>query len=118
MVNFFVVDREPTLNIGEVATIDGHHRNTTPIPVPNKFADVFHGDIGYGCRTALWGIRYTILLVDRATRYKYIYPLHNLKDDIVLAFRQFLMDIGQSNSYCNSRKISPISTYFILTTLQ
>ena len=86
-IRIFDTPRDPTLDIGEVATIDCKHRNTTPISLPNFFGEVFHVEIGYGCNTDIHGIRYTILLVDRDTRVMYIYPLKNLQGDIKLSLQ-------------------------------
>ncbi len=40
-------------------------------------------DIGFGPCHAIGGVRYTLLIVDKATRYKYIYPLRDLKESVV-----------------------------------
>ena len=52
-VKMFTNDREPILNLGEVTTIARGRQNKIPTPRPPQFGDVFHGDIGYGCKTAL-----------------------------------------------------------------
>ena len=69
-----MIDRDPLLDLGEVATIDRSPQNKTPVPLPTNFGEVVHGDIGYSCTTALQGYKYTLLLVDRATRFKFIFP--------------------------------------------
>ena len=50
---------------------------------------MFHCDIVYGSETAYEGVRYALLMVDRATRYKLVYPLTNLTDDISNALEKF-----------------------------
>ena len=42
-------------------------------------------DIVFGTKTAISGIKYGLFLIDRATRYKMIFPLRNLTDDITTA---------------------------------
>jgi len=90
-VSFPDIDRDPTVDLGEVATVDKKHRNTMPVPLPNNFGDVVHGDIGYCCKTAMQGYCYTLLLVDRATRFKLVYPLRNLKEAILTSFKQAMV---------------------------
>ena len=50
-------------------------------------------DIGFGGRTAIGGVKYVLLLVDRATQNKFGYGLRNLTTDISSALLQFLSDI-------------------------
>ena len=88
------IDREPVLNIGEVATIDKTRISTNPVPLPQKFGDVMHADIGYGCSAGLTGIKYALFIVDRATRHKYVYPIRSLQDDILPAFQTLVKDMG------------------------
>ena len=61
-------------------------------------------DIGFGPCTAIGGVRYTLLLVDKHSRYKFVYPLRDLKGSIVKAMKKFLKDV----------KVKPklIRTYF------
>ena len=82
-------DTEPIIDLGSVATIKTPSRNTTPLSLPPKFGDLFHCDIVYGSETAYEGIRYALLMVDRASRYKIVYPLTNLIDDITNALEKF-----------------------------
>jgi deoxyuridine 5'-triphosphate nucleotidohydrolase len=94
--NFHIsnLDREPVLELGEIATIDKSRIPTNPVSLPNKLGDVIHVDIGYGCNAGLNGIKYALFIVDRATRYKYIYPLKSLQDDILPAFQALVRDMG------------------------
>ncbi len=88
------IDREPILDIGEVATIDKTGIPTRPVPLPKNFGDVLNVDIGYGCNAGLNGIKYALFIVDRASQYKYIYPLKSLQDDILPAFQDLVKDMG------------------------
>ena len=94
--NFHVssIDREPVLDLGETSTIDKTRIPTSPVQLPKNFGDVMHCDIGYGCNAGLSGIRYALFVVDRATRYKYVYPIKSLKDDILPAFQSLVKDMG------------------------
>ena len=90
------IDTEPILDIGSTATIDRSKRNTTPINLPEKFGDIVHMDILYGAKTAHGGVKYALYIVDRATRYKAIYPLTNLSTDILQQIKNFCNDFGQT----------------------
>ena len=87
------LDKEPILDLGEVATIDRSKRNTTLLDLPRNLGDVVHMDILFGSNTAINGIKYALFIVDKATRFKYIYPLKNLKVDILPAIQKFSIDI-------------------------
>ena len=91
-------DNEPILDAGQVATVDKSRKNTTPLDLPSSFGEVIHLEILYGAGTAHGGVKYALYLVDRATRYKCIYPLKNLGDDI----------LTQMQAFCNDFKISPM----------
>ena len=52
-------------------------------------------DIGYGDCVAIGGLRYTIMLVDRATRFRWIYGLKSLTHNhIIAALELFRSDAG------------------------
>ena len=90
------LEKEQVIDIGEAATIDRHKRNTKPLTLPTKLGDIVHMDVLYGSNTAIGGIKYALFLVDKATRNKFVYPIKNLKEDILPAIKQFCMDIGQT----------------------
>ena len=58
------IDKEPVLDLGDVSTIEKRPRNTTPIPLPSKFGEVIHMDIGFGSKTAITGVKYCLFLID------------------------------------------------------
>ena len=86
---------EPILDIGDTTTIDRVNRNTDPLPLPVHPGSIVHADILFGSGTAIGGAKYALFLVDRSSRHKYIYPIHNLKEDILPAFLKFFNDIGR-----------------------
>ena len=88
------LDREPVLNLGEVATIDKSTIPRGPVPLPKNFGDVMHVDIGYGCQAGIAGIKYALFIVDRATRYKFVYPIKSLENDVLTAFKLLVRDMG------------------------
>ena len=94
------LEKEPIIDIGTVATIDKHPRNTHPLVLPKRLGDVLHMDIIYGSGTALQGVKYCLFVVDRATRHKFIYPLKSLQTDIVPAINNLIKEIG-----CNPKMI-------------
>ena len=87
-------DQEPTIDLGRTATIERPKRNTQPNPLPKHFGNTIHMDIIFGSRVAIRGVKYGLFLIDKATRQKYIYPLRDLKDDILTQIQQFCADIG------------------------
>eukprot|EP00957_Ditylum_brightwellii_P138396 10548694-Ditylum_brightwellii.AAC.1 len=60
--------KDPVQDPGEMATLLQSNRNTSPIPCPKHFGNIFHYDIVYGAGTAIGGYHYTLWLVDRKTR--------------------------------------------------
>lgn len=61
-----------TIDPGEVASLQSQRRQTSPSSLPNKYSDIWHMDIGHGPCTAIGGARYTLLLVDKSTRFKFV----------------------------------------------
>ena len=86
----------PTLDPGMTASIKSTRRNTTPSTLPPNYSDVWHLDIGFGPCTAIGGIRYTLLAVDKSSRYKLVYGLKNLTTSLHSAIAQFLIDCGRT----------------------
>jgi deoxyuridine 5'-triphosphate nucleotidohydrolase len=84
--------RSDTIDIGETASIKSNRRNTTPSKPPSKYGDIWHMDIGYGPTKSIGGAKYTLLLIDKATRYKFIYGLKNLTTSLLDAVKKFLRD--------------------------
>ena len=82
-------DTEPILDLGLVATIKIPSRNTNPLSLPPKLGDIFHCDIVYESETAYEGIRYALIMVDRATRYKKQMILPMLWKSSILLFACF-----------------------------
>jgi hypothetical protein len=88
---------ERPLELGDVANIKKARSNKTPIERPSNFMEVVHCDIGYGDTKSIGnGASYCIILVNRATRYNWIYPLRSLRhDSIKSALSQWTLDAGQ-----------------------
>lgn len=86
------IDREPIVDIGEITTIDKKRIFTKNVTLPPNFGDALLVDIGYGCNAGIYGIKYTLLVVDWATCYKYIYGLKSLKHGILPAAIKHLLD--------------------------
>ena len=88
-------DVPPLSDEGHTATMRSRRRNTTPSTTHHlKYSDIWHVDIGFGPTTAIGGIRYCLMLVDKATRMRRMYPLKNLTTSIHRAFQKFLTDVG------------------------
>ena len=86
-------DSPDIIDIGEIATIDKSKRTTTPLTLPQSFGDTIHCDILYGSNTAIKGFHYALFLIDKATRFKFVYGLKTLSD-ILPVFKRFCADIG------------------------
>jgi hypothetical protein len=81
------LQQNPVIDIGTTASIKSNQRNTTPSKPPAKYSDIWLMDIGYGGpNTAIGGAKYTLLLIDKATRYKFIiYGIKNLTTSLLEA---------------------------------
>ena len=89
------MDREPIIDIGNAANIDKSPRNTFPNPLPPTLGDIVHIDIIYGAGTAIGGTKYALFAVDKATRHKFMYPMKNLKEDVLTAIKNLVKDLGE-----------------------
>ena len=87
-------DTNPKLDPGSTASMRSSKKNKVPNPLPTKVGDVWHMDIGFGPCTSIGGIKYTLLLVDKRSRYKLVYGLKNLKSSLLQAMKKFLTDCG------------------------
>ena len=86
----------PSLDPGTTASIKSSRRNTSPSKLPNNYSDVWHLDIGFGPCTAIGGIRYTLMAVDKSSHFKLVYGLKNLTTSLHTAIEQFLIDCGKT----------------------
>ena len=87
-------DQESIIDAGTTSTIHKSNRNTTPLTLPRQFGDVVHMDILYGSATAHGQIKYALYIIDRATRYKAIFPIKDLSQDILPAIQQYCNEMG------------------------
>ena len=55
-------------------------------------------DIGYGSCSGIGGIKYTLLLIDKFSRYKFVYGLTNLTTSLLEAVEKFLAECGVTPS--------------------
>lgn len=70
--------------------------NKTPVERPDKFLEVVHCNIGFGDGKSIGnGALYCLTLVDRATRYSWIYPLKSLHhESLKCTFQHWITDCG------------------------
>jgi transposase InsO family protein len=86
---------EPAPTLGDFATIPKSPRNTKGLPRPKRYLDSVHMDIGYGDCIGIGGFRYVLVLVDRCTRYCWVYGLTSITGaSIVSALEEFALDAG------------------------
>lgn len=86
---------KPPLELGDVANLKRSRRLKQPVPRPRKFLTAVHLDIGYGDCVSIGGFRYTLMLVDRATRERYLYGLRTLDhESIIKALEEFRAEAG------------------------
>ena len=72
------IDKNPMTDPGEAATMNANKHNTKPVKPPSNYSDIWHINIGFGPCTAIGGIRYTLMAVDKKTKLKLVYGLKNL----------------------------------------
>ncbi len=93
----FLKNNELPLELGQVANIKKARCHKVPIERPPDFLDVVHCNIGYGDTKSIGnGASHCLLLVDRTTRYSWIYPLKSLHhESITAALSAWTVDTGK-----------------------
>ena len=87
--------RSPITDRGEIATLPKRRRNTKQRPRPDNIGDTVHYDIAHGTGSAIGGVRYVLVLIDKATTHLYEYGLKTIKQQSILqAMKNFINDIG------------------------
>jgi hypothetical protein len=86
--------RVKQIDPGEMASMSSSRRNTNATTMPLAYSYICHMDIGYGPSTAIGGIRYTLLLVNKYSHYKFVYGLKNLTTSLLTAIKMFMNDSG------------------------
>lgn len=86
---------EKEIELGDVVNLKAARKNNVPVPRPDKFLDVLHADLYYGDCSSIGGIRYVLMLVDRATRFTYAIGIKSLvQEDIIKGLMKFKLDMG------------------------
>jgi hypothetical protein len=81
--------------LGSYATIPKAKRGGAIDRANSRFLDIVHMDIAFGDCVSVGGFRYSLILVNRATRYNWVYGLKDISaDSILLALRNFKADAG------------------------
>ena len=90
------VDRgEFLLLLGSYTTIPKAPRGGSIDPEDSIFLDVIHVNIAFGDCISVGGFHYSLIFVDRATRYNWVFGIKDLsKELILLAFCLFREDAG------------------------
>ena len=60
--------RSPITDRGEIATLPKRRQNTKQRPRPENIGDTIHYDIAHGTGSAIGGVRYVLVLIDKATQ--------------------------------------------------
>ena len=90
----FIKGGQPIPSIGEFATMRRRKRGKTRAPTPH-YLDLVHMDIVYGDVISRLGYRFGLLLVDRATKYIWIFGLRHLTSaNIIEALEEFRAEAG------------------------
>jgi hypothetical protein len=88
------------LALGSYATIPKAKRGGAIDRAKSHFLDIVHMDIVFGDCISVGGFRYALVLVDRATRYNWVYGLKDLSaNSILLAHGNFKADAGSYARY-------------------
>ncbi len=83
------------LALGSYATIPKANQGSTIDQAQSCFLDIIHMDIAFGNCVSVGFFHYALILVDRATRYNWVYGLKDLSgDSILLALCNFKADAG------------------------
>ena len=80
----FVNAGELPLEHGDFATIHRNTHNKSAVERPSHFFDVAHMDIAYGDTVAPGGIKFALVVVDRKTRYNFVFPLTDCKSTTII----------------------------------
>ena len=88
------IPKVDAVNPGETASLPSQKRQTNPSTLPRHYSDIWHMDIGHGPCTAIGGARYTLLLVDKFTRFKFLFSLKNLTTSLLEAMKRFCLLCG------------------------
>ena len=92
----FVDGGEFPVSLGAYSTIPKARRGGPIDRTLNKFLDIVHMDIGFGDCMSIGGARYALILVDRATRYNWVFSLKSLSSsDIISALKSFRAEAGR-----------------------
>ena len=90
----FVNGGEPLQSIGEFAKLNRRKRGQV-LPPSNFYLDKVHVDIVYGDIISKMGFRYALILVDRATKYIWVYGMKSLTSKYTIAaLEQFQANAG------------------------
>ena len=80
----FINAGEIPLEHGNFTTINRSKHNTNQVPRSAHFFDAAHMDIAYGDTVAPGGVKFALILVDRKTRYTFVYPLTDCKSTTII----------------------------------
>lgn len=88
------IQQEHIFNEGETATMAQQRHHKEPVEPSYHYSDRWSLDIGFGPGTSIGGVRYTLLVVDKATKLKKMYPLKNLTTSLLRAIKIFVLEVG------------------------
>ena len=90
------LEKSPFIDPGEVASMNAKKSNKTPLPIPSKYSDVWHLDIGFGPCTSIGGMKYILMAVDCFSRYKLCCGLKKLTTSHLEAIKRLVRDVDVS----------------------
>ena len=98
----FIEGGEFPTSIGGYTTIPKVPRGSAVDRTKYKYLDIVHMDIAFGDCMAVGGARYALILVDRATRYNWVFSLKSLSSaDIITALKLFRVEAGRlATEFC------------------
>ena len=69
-------------------------RNNSPISIPNNGGDIIYYDIRNEISTAIGGVKYVLIIINKGTSHIYEYGSHTLKEQSLFqAMKQIINDI-------------------------
>lgn len=87
--------RNPITDRGGIITLRKRRRNITLRPFPDDINATVYYDIDHGTESAIGGVCYVLVLIDKAITHLYAYGLQTHKQKSILqAMEAFINDIG------------------------
>ena len=72
--------------------MSSNRRNMTPSPKPKHYSNIWHADIGFGPWVAIGAFWYTLMLLDKYSRFKFMYNIKKIIGSLQTALEQLIIN--------------------------